>query len=187
MTTAIHQTREPYPDPAYPGNPATAPTRKIKFLHPGYKDEANILLQFDAYDAESGIHYHTAHTACAIVANNRWDGYFSTDIDGRQRVEPSSMDDSLQDDAYYFQVPEGEPTIHSFYTVFQLTRCRQNLPNCTHFCRLAFPSRQAAFKVGLPADCLLQSNPFTARSRSLLCHPIDPPVRDGTYSSCESI
>lgn len=107
MTVQCLQIRQPYNDPAHPGNPLVSSVRKIKFLHPGYNSASNILLQFDAYDANSGVHYHTAHTACAIVANNRWNGYFSIDIEGRQRVEPLSPDESLTNDAYYFQVPGG--------------------------------------------------------------------------------
>lgn len=105
MTTQCLPTRQPYSNPSHHGNP-TSSIRKIKFLHPGYEDATNILLHLDAYDA-NGVHYHTAHTACAIIADNRWDGYFSTDIEGTQRVEPSSPDQSLNNDAYYFQVPGG--------------------------------------------------------------------------------
>ena len=112
------QTRQPYKEPTHPGKPSVSfPTQTIKFLHPGYKDTANILFTFDAYDANSGFHYYTAHTACAIVANNRWDGYFSIDIEGTQRVEPSGPDESLQSDAYYFQVPGGWSETHSSYSL----------------------------------------------------------------------
>lgn len=82
-------------------------TRKIQFCHPGYKTDSNVLLQLSAYDGQ-GIHYQTAHTACAIVANNRWDGYLSVDIQGQHRVEPESPDDCLQGQIYYFHVPNSQ-------------------------------------------------------------------------------
>lgn len=102
------QTRELFPDPSHPRSPFVTSGRKIKILHPGYKDETNILFQFDAYDANGGAHYETIHTACAIVAQNRWDGYFSTDVEGRQRIERSNPDESLLNDKLYFQVPGGQ-------------------------------------------------------------------------------
>lgn len=101
------QIRQPYNDPAYPGNPSTTAVRKIKIRHPGYNDPTNILLQFNAYDEDCGIHYQTAYAVCAIITDNKWDGYFSADVEGLQRVKPSTPDALLADDTYYFHVPGG--------------------------------------------------------------------------------
>ncbi|KAJ6050422.1 uncharacterized protein N7446_010531 [Penicillium canescens] len=49
----------------------TAPL--VFFLHPGYADSHNILLTLPAFDT-GGVHHGTAHTACAILTNCRWDG-----------------------------------------------------------------------------------------------------------------
>lgn len=102
--------RQQYENPSHPPGPISLPVflRQIKFRHPGYPDDANTLLQLSACDETNGIHYQTAHVACAIVAHNRWDGYFSTDKEGTGRIEPLSSDDLLEEDEYYFHVPEGE-------------------------------------------------------------------------------
>ena len=108
--TTTPRARQQYAKPTHPGGPISLPLppRKVKFRHPGYPDNANILLQFSAYDEINGVHYRTAHVACAIVAHNRWDGYFSTDREGSLRIEPLSQDDTLEEDDYYFHVPDSE-------------------------------------------------------------------------------
>jgi hypothetical protein len=109
MMTQALEIRQPYTDPAHPGCPSTNAVRKIKIRHPGYDDPTAILLQFDAYDADCGIHYQTAHTACVVFIDNdnKQEGYFSTDAEGLQRVEPSTADALLVEDTYYFHVPGG--------------------------------------------------------------------------------
>lgn len=107
MTTKP-QTRLPYIEPTHPHDPISpyVPARKIRFLHPGYPRSSNILLQFSAYDANHGIYYQAAQDACAVVANSRWDGFFSTDREGHERVDPEKLPGrSLNQDEYYFQVP----------------------------------------------------------------------------------
>lgn len=102
------QIRQPYEDPAHPGSPSTtASVRTIKIRHPGYNDATNILFQFDAYDEDCGIHYPTAHAVCAVITDNKWEGYFSTDVVGLQRADSSTQDGLLVDDTYYFHVPGG--------------------------------------------------------------------------------
>ncbi|KAK5202878.1 hypothetical protein LTR41_011390 [Exophiala xenobiotica] len=99
--------RQPYSDPSHHGaDHIPAQPRKIRFLHPGYSDEEDILLQFDAYDGSGGgVHYRTAHTACAMIANNQSNGFFSTDADGQAPIAPSDSDAHLLEEAYYFHVP----------------------------------------------------------------------------------
>lgn len=61
---------------------------RIAFLHPGYDDPFNVLLTLRAHDSpEGGIHFGLAHTACAIVANNRWDGWLSTSVTGVPKIQ----------------------------------------------------------------------------------------------------
>lgn len=46
--------------------------RPISFLHPAYPRHHNVLFQMFTLDGRHGGLYHaTAHTACAIVADNR--------------------------------------------------------------------------------------------------------------------
>ena len=61
----------------------------MQFRHPGYPDHNDILLVFPALDPTAlpstttphsfGLHPETARLACAIAANNRWDGLLSED------------------------------------------------------------------------------------------------------------
>jgi len=65
--------------------PAYDSSFKIHFRHPGYSDSNNILIILPGLDhAEGGIHVYTAPIACAILANNRWDGFFTERRDGPQ-------------------------------------------------------------------------------------------------------
>lgn len=80
---------------------------KVRFRHPGYSDSNNILIILPGLDhAEGGVHIYTAQIACAILANNRWDGYFTERRDGPQ-VDLGS-DGVLRGKDYYFQVPDAD-------------------------------------------------------------------------------
>ncbi|KAK3934497.1 hypothetical protein QBC46DRAFT_273641 [Diplogelasinospora grovesii] len=77
-------------------------SRNVFFLHPGYPDGHNFLLSFPAFDS-GGVHHATAHVACAILADCRWDGYLSLTPDGPRLPESSlAHDDILIHDKYYF-------------------------------------------------------------------------------------
>lgn len=77
---------------------------QVTFRHPAYPSIKNILLRLAALDYPSGgIHHETAPVACAIIAGNRWDGYFTEDIDGHP-VEIQSHG-ILQNSNYFFHVP----------------------------------------------------------------------------------
>ena len=113
MTTENPQPRSRFGEPVHPSDPISLslPVRKITFLHPGYPEDSNILLQFSAFDANNGIHYQTALDACAIVASNRWDGFFSTDREAQHRIRPEDLlGKSLDQDEYYFHVPKQVDT-----------------------------------------------------------------------------
>lgn len=78
----------------------------ITFKHPGYPDQfsQNVLLTLFAFDSPTGgIHYGTAHLACAVVACNAWNGYFTRTRDG-PRIDRDN-DELLTERAYYFHVP----------------------------------------------------------------------------------
>jgi hypothetical protein len=80
---------------------------RVHFRHPAYPDSSNVLLSLHAWDqAGGGIHYGLAHTACAIIANNRFDGYLSREIDGSSRIE-AEWDSCLpaESHGFYFHVP----------------------------------------------------------------------------------
>ncbi|KAK5015469.1 hypothetical protein LTR60_002859 [Cryomyces antarcticus] len=98
---------------AVPAQPALPPSsfsgerdNTITFKHPGYPDQfgQNILLTLFAFDHPTGgLHFGTAHLACAIIACNAWNGYFTRTRDG-PRLE-LGYDDLLVDRVLYFHVP----------------------------------------------------------------------------------
>src|SRR2546430_78301 len=94
-----------YMSPSHPDGGRNLPTNlahKVTFRHPGYNDGNNIILVLPALDhLEGGIHYETARIACAICANNQWDGYFTETRTGPQ-VE-IEIDGILRGKEYYFR------------------------------------------------------------------------------------
>lgn len=83
----------------------------ITFKHPGYADFAhqNVFLVLNAFDRNDrlALHYGTAHTACAIVSGNSWNGYFTLTREG-ERVALGT-NDLLSEKSYYFHVPQSSP------------------------------------------------------------------------------
>jgi len=103
----------------------------IKLRHPGYPDNKNVLLVFPALDpitadhddsnnddndnngsndgtnakAAFGMHHETARLACAIAANNRWDGFLSRQKGPNATTVLSGPDEVLPAGSYYFHVP----------------------------------------------------------------------------------
>jgi hypothetical protein len=78
-------------------------TYRVFLRHPGYSDTANILIILPALDhPQGGIHHETARVACAIIANNRWEGFLTETRTG----EPASTDpdEILRGTSYYFRV-----------------------------------------------------------------------------------
>ena len=86
---------------------STRPQHRIFFRHPGYPAPNNILLVVPAPDHPSGgLHHDTALTACGIVSGNRWDGWFTQNLDGpRIDIGP---DEILLAGNYYFHLPRSE-------------------------------------------------------------------------------
>jgi hypothetical protein len=80
----------------------------IQFRHPGYADNCNTLFELPAIDhPDGGIHYGLAKSACAIVANNRYDGFLSTSADVDAAPIEAELDDVLEwpaDGAYYYHL-----------------------------------------------------------------------------------
>jgi len=84
---------------------STNPRHRVILRHPGYDDANNILILFQAPDhADGGLHHETARIACAIIADNRWDGYITTLRDGPMVDVPENG--LLPCGNYYFQVPK---------------------------------------------------------------------------------
>ena len=93
-----------------PKAPAPSPDREIKIYHPGY-DEVVPMLCFPGYDSKEGdLYYDSAHTACAIISNNRFDGWLSTSKDPQL---PQFSEELLAPGNYWWHVPGGNTnTLH---------------------------------------------------------------------------
>ncbi|KAI0455165.1 hypothetical protein F5B21DRAFT_473105 [Xylaria acuta] len=107
-----------------PGNLYAQPRPPIEFLHPIDPDGGSILLRLPALDlgidpsaspSQSsaglqkkpawGLDYETARVACGILADNRWDGYF-TSVESGKRVEDTTK--LLVEPRYFFNVPVAD-------------------------------------------------------------------------------
>ncbi|KAH7465342.1 hypothetical protein FOMA001_g17269 [Fusarium oxysporum f. sp. matthiolae] len=105
---------------------ATESPKAIRFFHPGYgkapiTNDAqppirDALISFPAFD-DGGIFYDIAHTACGILAGNKWDGYFSFDRQGETVVE-RPIDGILRERAYFFCLPQPRNSSVDPYPIF---------------------------------------------------------------------
>lgn len=83
------------------------PEYEIYFRHPAFLDPHDILIIIPGLDhPDGGIHHQTALDACAVLANNRYDGWFTEDREGTVRVK-IPLDGILQKKNYYFQVSDN--------------------------------------------------------------------------------
>ena len=127
--------RDAYRNPSHSDNgediPDMCDLKMISFIHPGYKDSHPILLRVPAQDTvpgqdpnalmsakRYGIHCATAHTACAIISANRFDGYLSEDKEGLERVS-EDLNHVLTKPRYYFHVPYSGKSSGSWYELYE--------------------------------------------------------------------
>src|SRR6266487_564593 len=106
---SLRQAAFPPPLPFPPQSFSDNPDHTINFRHPAYPDDfnQNILLTLYAFDhPDGGLHYGTAFLACALVAGNAWNGYFTTTVDGPKVVKED--DQLLREKNYYFHVAEDQ-------------------------------------------------------------------------------
>lgn len=100
--------RPKYNAPSHEDGGQNLPTdlnSRVYLRHPGYSDTGNILLALPALDhPQGGIHHETARIACAILANNRWEGFLTETRTG-QPVQVDS-DGILRGKNYYFRISQ---------------------------------------------------------------------------------
>lgn len=97
--------RSPYPPPRHAdgGLEVTSHPKRITFLHPGYPRDAQPLLILPACNQDNTIDHEVARIACAVVACNEFEGFFTTDVRGERRVYGSQL--PFTEEGYFFQVP----------------------------------------------------------------------------------
>ena len=95
--------------------PDIVPNASIIFRHPGYP-RPNILLRLSGFDSCSrGLHHETARVACALVADNRFDGYLSLTAQGEYL--DLGPEDVLEAHEYFFIVPSRPYAIGDLFYV----------------------------------------------------------------------
>lgn len=100
--------RLPYGQPCHEDGGQNLPTsldHTIILRHPGYSDDGNILMILSALDhPEGGLHHETARIACAIVANNRWEGFLTETRTGE--CAQTDSEGILRGSEYYFRISD---------------------------------------------------------------------------------
>ena len=84
--------------------------QRVNIRHPAYTDDEPPLLTLYAWDhATGGVQYGFVHTACAIIAANRHDGYLSTSRNGEAIC--ANTGDVLRAGDYFYHVAaeDGKP------------------------------------------------------------------------------
>lgn len=90
--------------PAQPQSSRLLPPKRITIRHPSYDDSENTLLHLLCTDGATDSLYHGfAHTAAAIVAGNRFDGFLSQSRQGIQVTQ--EYHELLPFGDYYFCLP----------------------------------------------------------------------------------
>ncbi|KAL8671292.1 MAG: hypothetical protein Q9168_004213 [Polycauliona sp. 1 TL-2023] len=88
--------------------PQALPSNTVIIKHPGYREQGNLLMQFQAHDRlgeEEGIHHGTILTACRIVSG-RNDGFLTKELgDVRLGLDVNGL---LPQGSYYFVVPNDD-------------------------------------------------------------------------------
>ena len=76
---------------------------RINLRHPAYEDGSDLLFTLYGWDcAEGGLQYGLVHTACAVIAANRHDGYLSKSREG-ERIN-ADRTDILSAGNYFYHV-----------------------------------------------------------------------------------
>lgn len=133
------------------------PHHQIRFRHPHYPDSSNVLLTLLAPDSPAGgIEYGFAHAACGVVSGNRWNGWFTTTVDGAPLT--LTYGDTLCNRDYYFHLPES--SLESPYAIVptfrEWTFPHENLHPCwqTHHDHVALAQSRLAAPSSLSAAVL---------------------------------
>lgn len=104
--------RECYAKPQHPLQPLPLPTpsrsTRVVVKHPGYGGCGATLFTLSACDGAGGdrADFDTLLTACAIVTCNRFDGWLSSDLQGKE-VVGADAHGLVAAATYFFHVPAG--------------------------------------------------------------------------------
>ncbi|KAH6668239.1 hypothetical protein B0J14DRAFT_442569, partial [Halenospora varia] len=100
---------------------------RVNIRHPGYGSSHDLLFSLHTPDhASAGVHYGLVLDACAIIADNRRDGWLSVDREGNNRVG-GDLDHVLSNGDYWYNVP-GYDAKWPIVTCFQDWQFPSSLP-----------------------------------------------------------
>ncbi|KAK7932985.1 hypothetical protein LTR80_011501 [Exophiala xenobiotica] len=117
--------RSPHSSPVTSDSPVQDPTPTIAFHHPGYPEPAQCFLDLPACDEGSTLSRDVALVACALIACNRYDGYFTLDAAGEERIETTQL--ACRVNGYYFQLPDTRE--YPIYPSFRHWNLPSHLPD----------------------------------------------------------
>lgn len=136
-------------DPVSPHVTSTRPNfpNEVHVYHPGYTDSNLLLTTFACNDTPCtispdpltpprSVSQSIVHLACAIIANNRFDGFLSKERDSAKAVNTRVKQAQLEPGLYYFHVPnpeEPEGRGHSLAYMY---------PVCANFQAWEFPTAE---------------------------------------------
>jgi len=109
--------RAPVASPVPDGYRRLTSSPRVVVHHPGYTDdntnELFALVATDGSPSAPGVQHGVVHTACAIFACNRFDGWLSATRDASKRhaIAPQGL---LPVGNYYFHVPPQDSTVNEF-------------------------------------------------------------------------
>ena len=93
---------------------STNPNHTITFSHPAYTGPSDILFTLPAFDhPNGGLDYETARVACGILANNRWNCYFTKERGGPE-IKAQDINHMLPVGSYFVYFPTGDSTCTKF-------------------------------------------------------------------------
>ncbi|KAK5687979.1 hypothetical protein LTR17_026599 [Elasticomyces elasticus] len=82
----------------------------VSIYHPGYTDHGAVLFSLPATDGNAqapGVHRDVLHTACALIANNRFDGFISASRNPHTAHDDLDRTQILPTGTYYFHLPQS--------------------------------------------------------------------------------
>lgn len=125
--------RDPLPEPR------TLSFGLISVYHPGYPDDDAPLIALRGYDSDKGHLWHeVARTACAIICNNRFDGWLSQSKDSQAARFEGEL---LPSGVYWWHVPDGRSFVVSTLSLgADLTDSPDPYAIITEFRSWRFPS-----------------------------------------------
>jgi hypothetical protein len=117
--------------------PAQHVSKKVIVRHPAYKGQNNVLTSLLAADGpDGGLDLATVHTICAIMADNRFDGYLA------HQSDPTSLAMHVQilpPGEYFFHVPSNTEVSESGDATVDSPSAAYCYPVVAFFDSWAFP------------------------------------------------